>query len=273
MGRWTVLVFVVVLAACGKETTVTPTPQPPPPTSPTPASYTVTGSVTDANRMPILGAVVSVIDPPPNPNALKSATTDFAGRYTLSGLKFAGFSLAVSSPGYIGSSRGISLTTDAATATADFVLSPLPGVSFDGLRTNTNGSAFGTYTEAGFTVSPTVGDWIVITTYGRPAPFVEFFTPFGPNTSSEISVTANGRAFTFRSVDLYSSVTPTPYEISGFLNGTLVFRLAATQGNTFGNFATVPNPSSDARIDTLFVRLSNPVTRNPMGLDNIRVAF
>jgi hypothetical protein len=220
--------------------------------------------------MPILGAVVTVVDPPPNPNAQKTATTDFGGRFTISDLTFTGFSLMASSAGYVSSSRGISLTANQAVSTADFVLSSLPGLSFDGL--SGNGSAFKTYTQGGFTVSGTVGDWVVSTTYGRPAPFIQFFTPFGPTTSAEISVTAGGEPFTFSSVDLYSSVTQIPYEISGFLNGSLMFRLTATQGNTFGNFATVTNRTPDARIDTLFVRLTNPAARNPVGLDNIRVS-
>ena len=53
----------------------------------------------------------------------------------------------------------------------------------------------------------------------------------------------------------------------------MLFRLTATQGNTFGNLATIPNPAAAQRVDILFVRLSNPATPNPMGLDNIRVSF
>ena len=117
---------------------------------------------------------------------------------------------------------------------------------------------------------------MVSTTYGRPAPFIQFFSPSGPTTSAEIRVTANGSAFKFSSIDLYSSITPIPFEISGFRNGTLVFRLTGTQGNTFGNFATIPTQTPDALVDTLFVRLSNPLVPccpNPMGLDNIRVSL
>jgi hypothetical protein len=49
-------------------------------------------------------------------------------------------------------------------------------------------------------------------------------------------VTANGSAFKFNSVDLYSSITPIPFEISGFRNGGLVFRLSGTHLS-----AQVPN--------------------------------
>jgi hypothetical protein len=275
MRRCILVTFVCVFACCGKENTVAPTSRDTPPTTatPPPTSFTVTGTVMDPFRGPVLGAVVAVVDPAPNPNAQKTATTNFAGRYTISGLAFSGFSLSANAPGFIGSSRGVSLTTETATTTADFVLSPLPGISFDGLKTD--GSAFRTYTEGRFTVSSTVGDWMVKTTYGRPAPFIEFFSPSGPATSAEVQVTANGSTFRFSSVDLYSSITSIPFEISGFRSGTLAFRLSGTQGNTFGNFATISNHDPDAPIDTLFVRLSNPAAccPNPVGLDNIRVSL
>jgi len=46
---------------------------------------------------------------------------------------------------------------------------------------------------------------------------------------AEVSVIDRGAAFKFSSIDLCSSVTPIPFEISGFRNGTLVFRFG-TQG-------------------------------------------
>jgi hypothetical protein len=258
---------------CGKSNAVAPTStQTPPSSSTAPASYTVTGAVLDTSRRPVVGAVVAITDSSPNANAGAMATTNTSGRYTLSGLSFVGFSLNASAPGFASASQPVTLTRDAATTTADFVLTSSPGISFDGLTGD--GSALGTYSEGGFTVARTVGEWMVKTTYGRPAPFIQFVSPSGPGTSAEVEVTANGAPFKFASVDLYSSITPIPYELSGYRNGGLAIRVAGTQGNTFGAFATVLNPSSDTLVDTLFLRLSNPATPccvNPMGLDNIRV--
>ena len=96
------------------------------------------------------------------------------------------------------------------------------------------------------------------------------------NGIGEVIVTAGGAKFTFRSVDLYSSTTPIPYVITGIANSATVFVLQNTQGNTFGNFASIMNSQPAALIDALVIRLSNssaPCCQNPMGLDNISVSF
>jgi hypothetical protein len=126
------------------------------------------------------------------------------------------------------------------------------------------------------TVTATTSNWTVSTTYGRPAPFVQFVSPAGTTTSGELLVSAAGATFTFQSVDLYSSTTPIPYVITGIANSAAVLTIQGTQGNTFGNFATITNPQPAARLDALLIRLTNPSApccANPMGLDNIAVAF
>lgn len=149
---------------------------------------------------------------------------------------------------------------------------PCPVIGFDDLQTR--GGAFSTYTACGFTVTPTTSNWTVSTTYGRPAPFIQFMATAGTTTAGEIMVTAGGAKFTFQSVDVYSSTTPIPYVITGIAVPTTVFSIQKTQGNTFGNFATVVNPQPATPIDVLLIRLTNPAApccSNPMGLDNIRV--
>ena len=42
---------------------------------------------------------------------------------------------------------------------------------------------------------------------------------------------------------------------------------------TFGNFAAVPNLRPATPINALLIRLTNPVCCNPMGLDNLRLAY
>jgi hypothetical protein len=76
------------------------------------------------------------------------------------------------------------------------------------------------------------------------------------------------------SVDVYSSTTKIPFEVTGSLHGAVVFTLHDVQGNTFDGFATVANPYAAAAADTLRIRLTNPAApccTNPVGLDNIRV--
>jgi hypothetical protein len=115
--------------------------------------------------------------------------------------------------------------------------------------------------------------WEALTTYGNPAPSIIFRrSAADPTLTAEVQITAGGSAFGFRSVDLYSSITPIPYTITGLRNSNPVFTVSDTVPNTFGNFATVLNPHSTDMIDTLLIRLTNPATPccpNPMGLDNI----
>jgi hypothetical protein len=132
-----------------------------------------------------------------------------------------------------------------------------------------------TYTESGFTTSAVSGPWVAINSYGNPAPFIEFTNEAGQNPlTATIQVTKDDSTFTFSSVDLYSSVTPIPYVITGLLNSTAVFSFEGKVPNTYGDFQTVVNPNSNYLIDSLRISLTNPAATccsNPMGLDNITV--
>jgi hypothetical protein len=128
------------------------------------------------------------------------------------------------------------------------------------------------YIESGFTVSETSAGWFPSTTYGNPAPFIEFTAAAGSTVTGEIRVTAGGAAFGFKSVDLYSSTTPIPYTFVGMRNCTTVFTETNTVPNTYGAFRTVVARHPMTVIDTLSITLSNPAAPccpNPMGLDNI----
>jgi hypothetical protein len=143
-------------------------------------------------------------------------------------------------------------------------------VNFSGL--SLNGASVSTYTESELNVVATQADWVALTTYGNPAPFVQFIAAAGSSVAGQLRVTAGGASFTFNSVDLYSSTTPIPYTFTGLLGSTQVFSVTATQPQTFGSFATVVNPQSTTIIDTLLITLTNasaPCCNNPMGLDNI----
>lgn len=146
-------------------------------------------------------------------------------------------------------------------------------IGFGGLTTNSE--TVTTYTESGFTLTTTAASWIALTTFGNPAPFIQFSRAATQSTIvGEVVVTASGTPFRFEALDVYSSITAIPYEILGIRNGALVFTLTGTVPNTFGNFATITNPQLAAQIDDLLIRLGNPATpccSNPVGLDNIVV--
>jgi hypothetical protein len=136
-----------------------------------------------------------------------------------------------------------------------------------------SGTPVSTYTESGFSISTSAANWVALTTYGNPAPFIQFAASAGSVVTGQIQVTADRQLpFSFKSVDLYSSVTPIPYVITGAIGSTVVFTLSGTVPNTFGNFRTVVNSHGTDVINTLTIDLSNATGlagSNPMGLDNI----
>lgn len=76
-------------------------------------------------------------------------------------------------------------------------------VGFNGLAGMAHGAPVVSYTEAGFTIAPTVEDWSVSTTNGRPAPFIQFFRQASEGArTGEVTVTSGGADFNFRAVDV-----------------------------------------------------------------------
>jgi hypothetical protein len=143
-------------------------------------------------------------------------------------------------------------------------------ITFSGVGDN---PAVNTYTENGYSIS-TSGGWKSITTFGNPAPFIEFVTPAATSASGAIQVFAIEHVpFTFQSVDVYSSITQIPYSITGVRDFSVVFTMSDIVPNTFGNFRTIASTHPTDLIDTLTIQLTNPVTccPNPIGIDNIRV--
>jgi len=147
-------------------------------------------------------------------------------------------------------------------------------ITFDEI-TAPDGSGFSSYTESGFTVTPTFGNWVVSSRFGR---YIQFhYSLPGPGTdTASVAVTDAGSTFTFNSLFLYSSVTPIPWTFTGLLSGNVVFTVSGTVPVTFGNFALAQKPASNAMIDALQITLFNPLPGpafgpNPVGLDNIVV--
>jgi hypothetical protein len=148
-------------------------------------------------------------------------------------------------------------------------------ITFDGV--GSDGSPFTTGSESSFDVNVTSGTWTAIRSYGHPAPFVEFVSPAGTNTTGEITVIPTVAApFHFNSIDIYSSTTTIPYEITGTAPTGTVFTFTGTVPNTFGGFAHVTNPYSASLVDQLTIKLTNPAAAccsNPVGVDNITLSY
>lgn len=90
-------------------------------------------------------------------------------------------------------------------------------ITFSNLTANR--AVVGTYTESGYTVSAGPGEWVTLTTYESPAPFVQFTAASGAAVTGQLAIVAPGHAtFTFKSADFYSSVTRIPYESSATWN-------------------------------------------------------
>jgi hypothetical protein len=146
-------------------------------------------------------------------------------------------------------------------------------IGFSSLRENR--APFTGHAESGFDVSVVSAQWMALTTYGNPQPFVEFSGPAGVTTTGELRITAGGAPFWFNSIDLYSSTTKIPYVIEGFLNSDQIYASVDVIGNTFGAFARRSNPNADMAVQEIRIRLSNPSApccSNPMGVDNIVVS-
>lgn len=232
-------------------------------------TYTIKGAVVDpATGAPLPAASVDA-------GGGHSTTTDAAGQFVLTWIAPGSVSLTVSKSGYVMSTQTLSIVGDITVTVRLSASTACDTVGFDEQQTNM--MSFSVSIGCNATVRATTTNWVVSTSYGHPAPFIQFLSAAGTSTDGEVVVTGNrGTPFKFLSVDLYSSTTPIPYVITGFLNSVQVFSFRNTQGNTFGDFATVANPTSGTSIDTLVIHLSNPAApccSNPMGLDNIRLSF
>ena len=235
------------------------------------AAVTLNGTITDTTSGGGVAASVTVKDAR---GAITSTVADSSGRYSVPNVARGAVDVTAVATNNVAATKSIVISGDTTLNFALARVSSCPVIAFDDV--GSHGAPFTTYTKCGFTVTATSSNWTVSTSYGHPAPFVQFVSPGGATTVGEVVVTASGGKFTFRSVDLYSSTTPIPHVITGIANSATVFSIQGTQGNTFGNFATIVNPNPTTPIDALLIRLSNPAATccpNPMGLDNIVLAY
>ena len=156
----------------------------------------------------------------------------------------------------------LSLGLMAGASAATITFAALPG---------DNGDNFTTYSEAGFQVSNTAGQFQVAKIFGNPTPsiFTERAVDGGALRISTVTVTRiGGGAFTFGGFDLASNNGNTFYSIIGRLAGDVVLNQSARQiGAGFG-FNTILSGLGTA-IDSLSISLTAAGTS--ANIDNIQV--
>jgi hypothetical protein len=248
-------------------TPTAPTPSPPPSPGPSVSTFSLSGRVSDS--VTGLGIASATLSVPNGRGGAASTTTGASGDYNFAALEAppSGVTRLIvvnaTASHYGPQTKTIQVTSNQSDLKVSFQLVPADTViTFGGFSGSPcQGSSpncpLSPYAESGFTVSAVSGNWTASTGYGNPAPFVEFFAT-GASGSGEIRIAAGGSTFSFTSVDLYSSTTTIPYQITGLRNAATVFAVSGTVPNTFGNFATVPNPNVTAVIDALSIVLTNP---------------
>lgn len=141
----------------------------------------------------------------------------------------------------------IALTLMSTTASAAII-------TFDGL-TGETADPLSAYSEAGFTVTPTLGEWKEAHVFGNPLPSI-YVSDLGPDTPfGNLQITAGGGLFIFNSLDLQAFNSGVGYEIRGSRGGTVLFSVASSQAASAA-FQTLSGGGSLA-IDTLTFDISS----------------
>lgn len=137
-------------------------------------------------------------------------------------------------------------------------------ITFSGLPTTGFPPLTSPYTEGGFTVTNTAGQYYAGDAFGDPTP--DLFEYEGAST---ITVVASGGGdFTFLDMDLANYSASGTYTFTGSLDGSTVFSLTGdiAGADTFSAYAS---PNALAPIDELTVTLDN--AQGESDLDNITV--
>jgi hypothetical protein len=142
-------------------------------------------------------------------------------------------------------------------------------ITFSGLS-GANGAPVTTYTEAGFTVTTTVGQFFQGQAFGNPIPSL-FAGPInnGP-TNDALDVTKNGGGlFDFSSVDLAANNGNVNYTFTGFVGGVQQYSVSGVEPGRSGPFGfdTIINPDAAIAIDD--VRIAINILGTSGNVDNI----
>jgi hypothetical protein len=143
-------------------------------------------------------------------------------------------------------------------------------ITFSGL-VGANGAPFATYTESGFSVSPTLGQWFEGHLFGNPVPSI-FAGPLSGGPSNDaVTVTEGGQRFTFSQLDLATANANTNYTFTGTLLGALVFNVNDIVSPP-QVFNTVLSGVSADVIDSLVITANIQAGGTSTNIDNIVVS-
>lgn len=134
-----------------------------------------------------------------------------------------------------------------------------------------NLSTFTSYTEHGYTVKATGGQWLEAHVFGSSIPAIVAGPIYHPG-ESQITVTEGGGQFTFQGLDLTSNVAGgTSYTITGFLGGVEVLSTSVVISsiNTFETFDTSLSDSLKL-VDQLTITGTPGRGTTSFNIDNIR---
>lgn len=139
-----------------------------------------------------------------------------------------------------------------------------------------NGDTFTSYTESGYTVTPTGGTLLVAKSTGNDIPAI-YADSNGISAFGQFDVTFAGGAFTFGSIDVAAINSDVTYTFTGLLNGVTRFTtaLGTVTGTPFtiGSpvvFTNVLNTFAGLAIDRLTVSMTGGATS--FTIDNINVS-
>lgn len=139
-------------------------------------------------------------------------------------------------------------------------------ITFSGL-TGANGTPFPSpYSEAGYVVTATAGQWVEGQLFGNPTPSIFAGASIAPLTVSSLQITkAGGGTFTFSSVDLASNGL-TNYAISG-----AGFSETGTVG-PLQNFGTILSNNTSLALTSLTITMNPQIGAASFNVDNIVLA-
>ena len=141
---------------------------------------------------------------------------------------------------------------------------PIPGPS---------DAPYAGHMEAGFTVTPTAGNWFQALLYGNPIPSV-YAGPIGTPGISSLQVVDTSLPFVFAGLDHSSQNDQSDIQIQGFLGAALVFNqmdvLGASLPPAFG-FSHLASANPSAVIDLLRITITPGPFATSINIDNIDV--
>ena len=149
----------------------------------------------------------------------------------------------------------------------------------------TNTAPFSSYTEDGYVITNSAGQYLVGMYFGDPVPdlfsgsFDQFFAPGATPMASITVARTDGGAFSFQSADLADDVLPGTYLFSGSDDGSVVFSQGgAIQSTSFLTYnavaaetpitsLTITETGGDFNVDNIVVQSpATSVTPEPSSL-------